>query len=171
MTLFSRLPRFLIPGLSLALACCAADGVDQSALPSSSVQQDIAAPLTVFTPTTAAQPAASEPPPVVAPTNAPPGMGIAGLAQTSVTEGNASRGRDFAFDNCRPCHVVAPNQTSVTRFSNAPDFRTIANAPATTPFSLIVWLTNPHPTMPSLVLSPQEAADVIAYIQSLRNRS
>jgi hypothetical protein len=41
--------------------------------------------------------------------------------------------------------------------------------PSTTHLSLIVWLTNPHPTMPSLVLSPQEAADVIAYIQSLRD--
>lgn len=169
MTVFSRLPRPLIPSLALTLACCAADGVDQGALPSPSVQQNIAAPLAVFTPATA--PPATAPPPPVAPANPPPGMGIAGIAQTAVTEGNARRGRDFAFDNCRPCHVVAPNQTSVTRFSNAPDFRAIANAPATTPFSLIVWLTNPHPTMPSLVLSPQEAADVIAYIQSLRNRS
>jgi hypothetical protein len=35
---------------------------------------------------------------------------------------------------------------------------------------LNIWLTNPHPTMPKLVLYPQEAADVIAYILSLRER-
>lgn len=171
MAILSRLPRLLIPGLALGLVCCATTGVGQSAPPSTGVQQTIAQPLAVFTPTTAAQSPATQPPAIAAPTDVPPRMGIAGLADASVAEGNAARGRDFAFDNCRPCHVVAPSQTSVTRFSNAPDFRSIANMPATTPFSLIVWLTNPHPTMPSLVLSPQEAADVIAYIQSLRNRS
>ena len=110
-------------------------------------------------------------PPVVAATDAPPIIGLAGISQAQTNPGNASRGRDFAFDNCRPCHVVAPNQPSTTRFSNAPDFRAIANMPTTTSLSLVVWLTNPHPTMPSLVLSAQEAADVIAYIQSLRDRS
>jgi len=168
----SRLPRFLILGVSLALVCCGQPVASQSALPDSSVQQEIGAPLAVFAPA-AVPPTASVPPAdasVVVSADARPSMGIAGLAQSSADSGNAARGRDFAFDNCRPCHVVAPNQTSTTRFSNAPDFRAIANAPTTTPLSLIVWLTNPHPTMPSLVLSPQEAADVIAYIQSLRAR-
>ena len=35
---------------------------------------------------------------------------------------------------------------------------------------LNIWLTNPHPTMPKLVLYPQEAAAVIAYILSLREQ-
>jgi hypothetical protein len=35
---------------------------------------------------------------------------------------------------------------------------------------LNIWLTNPHLTMPNLVLYPQEAADVIAYILSLREQ-
>lgn len=172
MTILSHSPRFLILGVSFALACCGQPIADQSALPNSSVQQDMGAPLSVFTPV-AAPPAASVPPAdagLALSADARPSMGIAGLAQPSPDSGNAARGRDFAFDNCRPCHVVAPNQTSAKRFSNAPDFHSVANAPTTTPLSLIVWLTNPHPTMPSLVLSPQEAADVIAYIQSLRNK-
>ena len=98
----------------------------------------------------------------------PPRLGIAGIAQVADRPGSIRRGRDFAFDNCRPCHVVGPDQRSTTRFSVAPDFRSVANMPSTTPMSLIVWLTNPHPTMPSLILSPQEASDVIAYIESLR---
>jgi hypothetical protein len=60
---------------------------------------------------------------------------------------------------------------SPIRFANAPDFPAIANKPGTTAMGLNIWLTNPHPTMPTLVLYPQEAADVIAYILSLRGQS
>lgn len=31
-----------------------------------------------------------------------------------------------------------------------------------------VWLQSPHPKMPNLILSAQEAAGAIAYIRSLR---
>jgi mono/diheme cytochrome c family protein len=172
MTISYHSPRFLVLGISLALACCGPRVASESARPNSSVQQDIGAPLAVFAP--AALPRPASVPPADAgfamSVDTRPSIGIAGLAQPAAASGNAGRGRDFAFDNCRPCHVVAPNQTSKTRFSNAPDFRSIADAPTTTSLSLIVWLTNPHPTMPSLILSPQEAADVIAYIQSLRDR-
>jgi mono/diheme cytochrome c family protein len=164
-----RLPKLATFVLALALACCSRDDGTQSGLPSSGAQQAIAAPLAVFAPVAAA-PAPVAAPPSVAASNAAPSMGIAGMTQADAPPGNASRGRDFAFDNCRPCHVVAPNQASATRFSNAPDFHAVANMPSTTQLSLVVWLTNPHPTMPSLVLSPQEAADVIAYIQSMRDR-
>lgn len=101
---------------------------------------------------------------------ATPSMGIGGIVESSPTAGDPRTGRNFAFDNCRPCHVVAPDQSSAVRFADAPDFHAIANAPVTTPMGLIVWLTNPHPTMPTLILSPQEAKDVIAYILSLRDR-
>ena len=46
----------------------------------------------------------------------------------------------------------------------------LAIAPELTPIRLNIWLTNPHLTMPNLVLYPQEAADVIAYIFSLREQ-
>ena len=84
--------------------------------------------------------------------------------------GNPQTGHDFAIGTCTPCHVVSPDQKSPVRFADAPDFRAIANAPGTTAIGLNIWLTNPHPTMPKLALYPQEAADVIAYILSLRER-
>ena len=84
--------------------------------------------------------------------------------------GNVQAGLRFAQNNCRPCHVVQANEGSAIRFANAPDFFAIADMPSTTSFSLNVWLRNPHPTMPSLILSRQEAADVVAYILSLRGK-
>ena len=92
------------------------------------------------------------------------------MGEASTGVGDPRIGRSFALDNCRPCHVVAPDQTSAIRFANAPTFRAIANAASTSQFGLNVWLTNPHPTMPTLVLSPDESANVIAYILSLRDR-
>ena len=90
--------------------------------------------------------------------------------RASPKSGNPPAGHDFALGTCTPCHVVAPDQKSPVRFADAPDFRAIARAPGTTQIGLNIWLTNPHPTMPKLVLDPQEAADVIAYILSLRDQ-
>ena len=98
----------------------------------------------------------------------PPRVGLDAIGQSSVEPGDPGIGRDFALGNCRPCHVVAADQASPIRFANAPDFHAIADATTTTTFGLTVWLTNPHPTMPTLVLSPAETANVIAYIRSLR---
>jgi mono/diheme cytochrome c family protein len=84
--------------------------------------------------------------------------------------GNPQAGHDFTLGTCTPCHVVSPDQKSPVRFADAPDFRMIANASRTTAVGLNIWLTNAHPTMPKLVLDPQEAADVIAYILSPREQ-
>ncbi|MDE2166582.1 MAG: hypothetical protein KGJ66_09640 [Alphaproteobacteria bacterium] len=82
--------------------------------------------------------------------------------------GRVRVGHAFALANCRPCHVVERGHGSEVRFADAPDFHAIAANPRTTDLTLTVWLRNPHPTMPTLVLTRQEAADVIAYIRSLR---
>ena len=164
-----RWSRSLVPALAIVLSCCATGSTIESKPPISGVQEDVASPRTVFAPAPSVQATIPPPPaPAARPSNAPPRIGIAGIAQGADTQGNARHGRDFAFDNCRPCHIVAPNQESARRFATGPDFQSVANTRSITRFSLIVWLTNPHPTMPSLVLSPQEAADVIAYIESLR---
>ena len=154
--------------VALVLACCDGHNANPGTAPRSNVQEDVMAPCVVFTP--APMPRMAESPSLPAideSSGTPPRLGIAGIAQVAEGPGSVRRGRDFAFDNCRPRHVVAPDQRSTTRFSVAPDFQSVANMPSTTRLSLIVWLTNPHATMPSLVLSPQEASDVIAYIQSL----
>lgn len=163
-----RRPMISLAVAAVLLASCDGTGADGGVSPRSNVQEDLMTARVVFAPAPALHSAEPTPSSATQAPQTPPRLGIAGIARVADVEGNVHRGRDFAFDNCRPCHVVGPDQRSATRFSDAPDFQSIANMPSTTPASLIVWLTNPHPTMPSLVLSPQEVSDVIAYIESLR---
>jgi mono/diheme cytochrome c family protein len=69
---------------------------------------------------------------------------------------------------CRPCHAVDPGQPKPRLITIGPAFVDIANSTAMTRTALYVLLQTPHGKMPSLILSPQEAADVVAYIHSLR---
>ncbi len=87
-----------------------------------------------------------------------------------LTGGDPQAGRAFALEACTPCHVVSSRQLAPPRFANAPRFHDIANAEAMNAMKLQALLSTPHPTMPNLVLSPDEAADVIAYIMTLRDK-
>lgn len=87
-----------------------------------------------------------------------------GLAQTS---GDPAAGLSFARGICTECHKVASDQQVPLRAA-APDFVRIANMASTTEMALHVFLSSPHPTMPNLILTPQQQNDVIAYILSLR---
>lgn len=82
--------------------------------------------------------------------------------------GEVTRGRAFAEKVCSSCHAVGPGQT----FSPQPglaSFKIIANTPGMTGTALAVWLKTPHKTMPNFILEPQEIADVISYIVTLRD--
>jgi len=90
-------------------------------------------------------------------------------AQQTMATGNPRAGHDFALQTCTLCHLVSSRQQSPPRVAKGPTFSAIANTRSTTALSLQAFLTTPHPTMPNLVLSPDETANVIAYILSLRN--
>ena len=87
-----------------------------------------------------------------------------------INQGDPRVGRAFSLQECALCHLVSPGQLSPPRIAKAPSFREIARMTSTTSTSLQVFLTTPHPTMPNLVLTPQETANVIAYILSLRGQ-
>ena len=159
---------------AVAVAACGPHASNRPVEPGAAIEQDIAAARGsehyVVSPVPAPTEAAATPSPAALPPQ-PPGK-LPGVHGTPLA-GSALRsdpriGHGFALDNCRPCHVVAADQGSPVRFANAPDFLVIANDPHTTPLDLRIWLTNPHPTMPSLRLTSAEAANVIAYIMSLR---
>ena len=81
--------------------------------------------------------------------------------------GDPEKGLRFAQRICAECHAVLPTQP-ISPLPRIATFKTIANTPGLTGTALAVWLQSPHPTMPNLVLSREDGADVIAYIVSLR---
>ena len=88
----------------------------------------------------------------------------------SLVAGDPASGRAFALEVCSSCHVVADDQSSPPRGRSAPSFAAIANTRAMTSNALHAFLAMPHPTMPNLILTPEQTDDVVAYILSLRRR-
>ena len=94
------------------------------------------------------------------------------LALTAVSahgqDGAAAAGHAFGRDACRACHMVEAKQQKPRRIVIGPAFRDIANTRGMTATALRVFLTTSHPKTPNLILTPDEIADVSAYILSLR---
>jgi cytochrome c len=100
---------------------------------------------------------------------------IAIVAVTAITahaqDGDVAAGDGFAREVCNACHMVEAKQRAQRRIVIGPAFREIANTRGMTATALRVFLTTSHPKMPNLILTPEETADVIAYILSLRDRA
>lgn len=81
--------------------------------------------------------------------------------------GSASAGLAYVRANCITCHAVeAGDQTSP--YFDAPTFDSVAATPGMTGLALSVFLQTPHATMPNFVISPEDQANIVAYILSLR---
>jgi mono/diheme cytochrome c family protein len=93
----------------------------------------------------------------------------ASAANAQDTSGNPEAGRVFARQVCSPCHAVTNEQASQRVIAIGPDFQTIANTPGMTAMALRAFLQTPHPKMPNLILTPEQSADVIAFLLSLRD--
>jgi len=65
-----------------------------------------------------------------------------------------------------PCRQT--NKCIASDRGDRPDFQEIANTKGMTATALRVFLTASHPKMPNLILTPEQIADVTAYILSLR---
>lgn len=85
-------------------------------------------------------------------------------------EGDIAAGHAFAREACKACHMVDAKQRAPRIIVIGPAFRDISNTRGITATALRVFLTTSHPTMPNLILTPEEITDVIAYILSLRRR-
>lgn len=100
----------------------------------------------------------------------PPSLVLAGVAfaaPVSAQGTGAERGRTLAQEFCARCHAISAAQERPGE-SDAPSFRRIAANPRWTRAALITMMTVPHANMPPPVLTLDEAAEVAAYIQSLR---
>jgi mono/diheme cytochrome c family protein len=87
---------------------------------------------------------------------------IAALA-TSAWAADPFEGETLAKRWCATCHVVAKDQKHGN--TQAPPFSEIANKPGLTAASIALFLLRPHPPMPDMSLTRNEAGDLAAYIK------
>jgi mono/diheme cytochrome c family protein len=86
---------------------------------------------------------------------------LAALTATA-NAADVEHGETLAKRWCAACHVVAPDQTHGQ--DNVPPFATIAKIPGFNADLIARFLMNPHPKMPDMQLSRDEADDLAAYI-------
>jgi mono/diheme cytochrome c family protein len=82
-------------------------------------------------------------------------------------QGDPKRGLSYAEKACTECHAVRADD-DLSPLVDAPTFRSVANTQGMTQTALSVWFQSPHPSMPNLIIPPEELANVIAYIMSLK---
>jgi mono/diheme cytochrome c family protein len=75
---------------------------------------------------------------------------------------DAAQGQTLAKRWCAACHIVASDQQKGS--TQAPPFSAIADKPGFDEGKLALFLLDPHPKMPDMNLSRNEAADLAAYI-------
>lgn len=84
----------------------------------------------------------------------------------------AAHGREVAERNCSACHQVVPDEPSAIEAA-APSFMEIANLPGrsrdylrqfATRTHIVETLGKPGVPMPTILLTPEEREDVVAYI-------
>jgi mono/diheme cytochrome c family protein len=75
-------------------------------------------------------------------------------------------GERLAIRWCVVCHVVASDQRQSA--GEVTPFHEIAKRPDFDAAKLAFFLLNPHPVMPNMGLSRSEAADLAAYIDTLK---
>ena len=88
-------------------------------------------------------------------------IAMATLSSVAVAA-DAANGGAIAKRWCAACHVVAPDQQRGN--TRAPPFSAIANLQGFDSGKLALFLLEPHPRMPNMNLSRNEANDLAAYI-------
>jgi mono/diheme cytochrome c family protein len=90
------------------------------------------------------------------------------LAATSAFAADPDHGKTLAERWCTGCHLVGPNQAGAT--TEAPPFAFVARRPDFDETRLAFFLLDPHPKMPNMQLTRDDAKDLAAYIATLGPR-
>jgi len=80
---------------------------------------------------------------------------------------DAINGRRLAYRWCEACHVVSATQSRPAT-DQAPPFATIARRPDFDAGKIALFLLDPHPKMPDMNLTRNEAGDLAAYMATLK---
>ncbi len=91
---------------------------------------------------------------------------LAGLCHTPAAAADVQRGKELAQRWCAECHLVAPEQRRAS--ADVATFASLAARPDFSAAQLAFFLLDPHPKMPNLSLTRDEAADLAAYIATLK---
>jgi mono/diheme cytochrome c family protein len=89
-----------------------------------------------------------------------------GLSGSLAMAADADHGVELAKRWCATCHLVDGDQKQAS--ADVSSFAAIARKPDFTPEKVASFLLEPHPKMPNFPLSRDEAADIAAYISSMR---
>lgn len=88
-------------------------------------------------------------------------------AQQATRPPDPAAGREVAASLCRACHLITPADRGPVP-DGVPSFVAIASKPGQSERGVRAALLGPHPVMPEPPITTQQAADVAAYIMSLR---
>jgi mono/diheme cytochrome c family protein len=91
---------------------------------------------------------------------------VAALAAMPAFAADPDHGETLVKRWCAACHLVAGDQKSAT--TEAPSFASVARRPGFDAAKIAFFLLDPHPKMPNMELSRDEAADIAAYIATLK---
>ncbi len=83
--------------------------------------------------------------------------------------GNAASGRVYAEQICASCHAVGPSEMR-SPDPRARPFEAIANTPGLTQTAVNAWLHSSHTNMPMVMVTPEGADDLYAYLSTLKHR-
>jgi mono/diheme cytochrome c family protein len=81
--------------------------------------------------------------------------------------GQPSRGAALAHRLCAECHAIQKEYARSPN-ANAPRFQAIASTPGMTAMALSAALNTSQESMPNVLLTADEQADIVAYILSLK---
>jgi len=91
---------------------------------------------------------------------------LAGLCPSLAAAADAARGKALAQRWCAECHLVAGDQQRAS--ADVAPFASVARRSDFTAAQLAFFLLDPHPKMPNVSLTRNEAADLAAYIATLK---
>jgi mono/diheme cytochrome c family protein len=86
--------------------------------------------------------------------------------ETKMARADPQRGSTLAQRWCASCHIVSRTQSKGG--DGTPSFREIADRADFSVEKLVFFLLYPHPMMPGMSLSRDEARDLAAYIDTQR---
>lgn len=90
-------------------------------------------------------------------------MGLQLFVFGAAEAANPENGQLLAERWCAGCHTISRNHKPVTT-TEAPPFSAVAHKPDFNASAVALFLLSPHPRMPDMGLSRNDAADLAAFI-------